>query len=128
MGHCVIRKRLGRSIESHAREAFWVHQRSWFRPLPEHELRSADVAAVITARWEQTDPEDCLQGAPDLVIEVVSPSNTTVELNDKEKLCLENGCREFWVVDPVLHQVRVSKPDGTARTYKADQEIPLDLF
>lgn len=42
------------------------------------------------------DPDDYLRGAPDLIIEVLSPSNTATEICDKEKLCLENGAREFW--------------------------------
>jgi hypothetical protein len=32
------------------------------------------------------------------------------------------------VVDLVLRQVKVSKPDGITRTYTAGQEIPLELF
>jgi Uma2 family endonuclease len=55
-----------------------------FRPLPEHELWAADVAYVSKERWEQIDPEDNLVGAPDLVIEVLSPSNTAAEINDRE--------------------------------------------
>jgi len=31
--------------------------------------------------------------------------NTMSEINDREKLCLENGAREFWIVDPDLRQV-----------------------
>jgi Uma2 family endonuclease len=32
---------------------------------------------------------------PELVIELISPSNTAAELREKKKLCLENGSREF---------------------------------
>jgi len=46
-----------------------------YRPLPEFELRVADVAAVSRERWDRTDPNDILHGAPELVIEVKSPSN-----------------------------------------------------
>ena len=99
-----------------------------FRPLPEHEVRVADIAYVSRERWEQTDPEDNLRGAPDLVLEVLSRSNTAAEVFDKEKLCLENGCREFWVVDSDHRQVEVSTPDGITTTYRAGQEIPSRLF
>jgi len=56
---------------------------------------------------------------------VLSPSNTAMEMLDKEALCLENGAREFWVVDLERRQVRVSNPDGHSITYKSTQEIPL---
>jgi len=87
-----------------------------FRALPEYELRVADVGTVSRDRIKQTDPEDNLHGAPDLVVEVLSPSNTVAEINDKEKLCLENGSKEFWVVDPTLCQAKVSTPDGITTT------------
>lgn len=99
-----------------------------FRPLPEHELRIADVAYVRAEREQAIDPDDNLHGAPDLVIEVLSPSNTVSEIYDKEKLCLENGAHEFWVVDPDLRQVKVSTPDGRTITYRCGQDIPLPLF
>jgi len=66
--------------------------------------------------------------APDLVIEVLSPSNTAAEMYEKERLCLENGAREFWVIDALLRLVKMSTPDGNTRTYKSGQEIPLPLF
>jgi Uma2 family endonuclease len=86
----------------------------------------ADVAAVSRDRFYAD--EDFVRGAPELVIEILSPSNTAVEMNDKERLCLENGCREFWVVDMDLRLVKISTPDGITRTYRSGEEIPLTLF
>jgi Uma2 family endonuclease len=63
-----------------------------------------------------------------LVIEVLSASSTVDEMNDRERICLETGCLEFWEVDPKRRQVRVSKRDGNAHTYKAGEQIPLPLF
>ena len=62
------------------------------------------------------------------MIEVLSPSNTARELYDKEKLCLDNGAKEFWVVDPDRRQIKVSTPDGRTITWQSGQEIPLPLF
>ena len=59
------------------------------------------------------------------MIEVLSPSNTVSEIFDKKTLCLENGSREFWVVDIEHRQVEVATPDGRTITYKAGQRIPL---
>jgi Uma2 family endonuclease len=79
-------------------------------------------------RCAKVDPENYIQGAPDLVIEVLSPSDTAAEIYDKEELCLNNGAKEFWVVDPDRRQVKVSTPDGRTITWQSGQEIPLPLF
>jgi Uma2 family endonuclease len=99
-----------------------------FRALPEHEFRIADVAYASHQRLTDGRVQTYFQGAPEIVIEVLSPSNTAAEMNEKEKLCLENGCQEFWIVDPELRVVKISTPDGRAITYRSGQEIPLSLF
>ena len=43
--------------------------------------------------------EGC-RGAPDLVVEILSPSNTAIEMSRKFKLYQKAGVREYWVVDP----------------------------
>jgi Uma2 family endonuclease len=70
-----------------------------FRAIPEFDLRAADVAAVDHGRYETMDLEDNLHGAPELVIEVKSPSNTKRQLQDYAALCLANGCLQFWILD-----------------------------
>jgi Uma2 family endonuclease len=98
-----------------------------FRPLPEHECWVADVAFISQARYDAIDPEDNLRGVPELVIEVLSPSNTVSEIGEKEAMCLENGCLEFWVVDPKRKTVKVSTPDRKTITYVEGDKIPLSV-
>src|SRR5258708_7817454 len=62
-----------------------------FRPRPEHELWGADVAFVTKERYDAIDPEDNLAGSPEIVVEVLSPSNTAAEIMDKKTICLESG-------------------------------------
>ncbi len=126
--HARIQRQLRKLLESFAGESGVVDTEVAFRALPEHELRVADVAYISQERWEQINPDDWLAGAPDLVIEVLSPSNTVTEINDKEKLCLEHGCREFWSVDADLRQVKVSTPEGLTTTFQTGQQIPLRVF
>jgi Uma2 family endonuclease len=126
--HHLIQRRLRRLLENLAPPEGAVDTEVAFRARAEYELRVADVAYVSAAREASIDPEDNLRGAPDITIEVLSRSNTAAEIFEKEKLCLENGAKEFWVVDPRLRQVRISTPDARTITWHPGQQIPLPLF
>jgi len=128
IGHQLIQGRVRDYFKTLAPLGSNVETTVPFRTLPEYELRVADVAYVAPARWPNANLDDCLAGAPDLVVEVLSPSNTAAEIYEKERLCLENGAREFWVIDALHRLVKMSTPDGNIRTYKSGQEIPLPLF
>lgn len=92
-----------------------------FRTHPEHDLRVADVALVSWDRWNSLDED--LFGAPELVIEVESPSNSARELKEKAQLCFASGCLEFWTVYPDLGLVEVSTPDGKSVQYRQGDMI-----
>jgi Uma2 family endonuclease len=94
-------------------------------PVPDHECRVADVAFVSQGRWDAIPLDENLMGPPELVIEVLSPSNTAAEPREKRKLCMENGSREFWGVDEDYREVEAWTPDGRTVTYRSGQEIPL---
>ena len=53
--------------------------------------------------------------APDLVVEVVSPSQTGPSVEEKTEIYLGAGVRLVWALDPVRRTVRVRRPDGTDR-------------
>ena len=110
-------------LESAAGSAGVVDKEIPFRPLPEYECWCADVAYLSKPRWDGI--EDYLLGVPELVIEILSPSNSAATLREKKKLCLENGAVQFWMVDVDVREVEVSTRDGRFVTYKSGQEIPL---
>ncbi|MCB0617078.1 MAG: Uma2 family endonuclease, partial [Phaeodactylibacter sp.] len=39
-------------------------------------------------------------GAPDLIIEILSPGNSKKEMRDKYEVYEESGVREYWLVNP----------------------------
>jgi Uma2 family endonuclease len=95
-----------------------------FRPEPEYEAWQADLAFVVKGRWEKDDA-DYFSGAPDLVIEVLSYTNTAVELVDRQDECLSNGCSAFWTVDPMRWLAFVTTPDHRTLTFDTSMSIPL---
>lgn len=54
------------------------------------------------------------RGAPDVVVEVLSPWTSKKDLNDKFSLYERHGVREYWVVDPA-GSVQVYRLNGTGR-------------
>ncbi len=48
-----------------------------------------------------------LRGAPDLVIEILSPSTAARDRNLKRKLYGRHGVAEYWIVDPLSETVEV---------------------
>ena len=55
---------------------------------------------------EKLDDKGC-QGAPDLVIEILSAGNSKKEMKIKKQLYEENLIREYWIIDPeheTVHQ------------------------
>jgi Uma2 family endonuclease len=95
-----------------------------FCPAPEYEAWQADVAFVAKDRWEKDDA-DYFSGAPDLVIEVLSASNTMDEILDRQDVCLSNGCTAFWTVDPKRRLVLVTTPDRKTVTFDRSMSILL---
>ena len=98
-----------------------------FRARPEFEFRRADIGVISVARAEVADEEGYISGAPEIVIEVESPSNTAREFREKEALCLANGALAFWVVYPDRREVTVAVAEGR-RTYHDGDEIELRGF
>jgi Uma2 family endonuclease len=52
------------------------------------------------------DDRGCL-GAPDWIIEIVSPGNTKKEVDDKYMLYEENKVKEYWIIQPTDETVTV---------------------
>ena len=60
---------------------------------------SSERAHIIT--------EDNIRGAPDLVIEVLSPSTADRDRTFKRTLYERHGVREYWMVDPATRSITV---------------------
>jgi Uma2 family endonuclease len=125
--HVKIQSRLVRLLRPKAEHLGVIESEAPFRALPEFELRAADVAFITQQRWDAADDDDNLNGSPELVIEVLSPSNTKPEMNEKAALFLSTGAKEFWVVSPRKKTVTVITSQNSV-VYSTHQKIPLTLF
>jgi len=71
-------------------------------------VRAPDVAFMRRERaLKMGRPSGYGSGAPDLAVEVLSPSDRTIEVEEKVAEWLEAGARMVWVVSPKLHPVTV---------------------
>ena len=87
-------------------------------------VRGPDVSLVFgeTGLDEEEQPA-FLPGAPDIVVEVVSPSNTAAEMERKVAEYLAAGSQRVWVTYTTSHSVVVHRADGTSITYAGDDVI-----
>src|ERR1700730_3842989 len=74
-----------------------------------------DIAFVRRDRVERTGISKGYRfGAPDLVVEVISPSDNVKKVERKVQLWLSAGARMVWAVDPKTRSVKVYEGSDTA--------------
>ena len=78
------------------------------------------------------DDRGCI-GAPDLIVEVLSPSTLKMDWNYKFNLYEAAGVREYWIVDPKAKMANVFllQPDGRydlGTIYECGQQAPVHVL
>lgn len=63
-----------------------------------------DISVICDS--EKLDEKGC-HGAPDWIIEIVSPSSKSMDYGKKQALYLSSGVREYWIVDPIRETVMI---------------------
>jgi Uma2 family endonuclease len=69
-----------------------------------------------------------IPGAPDLAIEVISPSERTTESHRKVRSYLRNGVAAVWQIYPDTRVLEIYKGENGHRTLSADQQVTTDLL
>lgn len=77
-------------------------------------LLSPDVSFVSKARLKKIliAPDKFLYGAPDLVVEVLSPSDQMIQVNRKLEHYFEHGTKLAWLINWRKEQVHIYTPDS----------------
>jgi Uma2 family endonuclease len=78
------------------------------------------------------DGKGCI-GAPDLIIEVLSPSTARMDWNKKFGLYERAGVKEYWIVDPKAKSIHIFllQSDGNfdlGTYYECDDKAPVHIF
>lgn len=73
---------------------------------------------VFFIPWEKgkTVEESRINGAPDLVVEILSPSTAKDDLTSKFKTYEQYGVKEYWIIDPANKSIRVYHGEGGSFT------------
>lgn len=64
-------------------------------------------------------------GAPDFVVEVVSPSSRRIDYSTKNTIYSESGVREYWIVDPAKERTTVYRYEEDAAPMIIPFEQPV---
>ena len=78
--------------------------------LADHTVAQPDVLYVSPERQEIL--HDWIEGAPDLVVEVLSPSTARMDRLLKLNRYAEAGVREYWIVDPAARTIEILVNNG----------------
>jgi Uma2 family endonuclease len=83
-----------------------------------------DLVAVLTERFAVI-ATDGIEGVPDFIVEVVSPSSKTHDRVRKRELYARHGVSEYWLVDPDARNITIfSDPqEGQFRSERAINDI-----
>ncbi len=74
--------------------------------LSNHDVAQPDILFVSNAR-SAIITEANIQGAPDLVVEILSPGTAEYDRGYKQALYGRHGVREYWLVDPDAETVEI---------------------
>ncbi|MDR2047928.1 MAG: Uma2 family endonuclease [Treponema sp.] len=98
--------------------------------LSDDTLVEPDITVVCDP--DKIDDRGC-NGAPDLIIEILSPSNKRHDMLRKFNLYLDAGVKEYWIVDPEQESIQVhvlQKDRYTTAVYalpRENEELPPAL-
>jgi Uma2 family endonuclease len=81
-------------------------------------VRAPDVSFVSSGRYIPTPKY--FEGAPDLAVEVMSPSDRWSDVTEKIDGWLAAGCKSCWVVDPKTRSISVHRPGQILRLRSGD--------
>lgn len=113
----VFHQKVSGKIEKALREWVDVHGLGevYYSPidvvLSEHNVVQPDILYISRERLGIIK-KACIQGAPDLVVEILSPSTLEWDRVTKRRIYGRYGIREYWIADPDGRSIEVAAHNG----------------
>lgn len=85
--------------------------------------RAPDLAFLSNERMQQIQAGKDIQGAPDLAIEVLSPSDKAAAMRRKVKQYFAAGAKAVWLVYPETREVEVWESESGPARMLGDQDV-----
>lgn len=83
--------------------------------------RTPDVAFVTTEKFRTIERHlSPVPGAPDLAIEIISPSNSAEDTVKKIHQYLDAGCHSVWIIYPGLRRAEIHSEKGVQNLRDSD--------
>ena len=87
---------------------------------------------VVICDSSKLDEKGC-KGAPDLIIEIVSPASASIDNIKKMELYEKNGVKEYWIVHPIYKIITIYKITenglyGKPEIYSEKDKIEVELL
>lgn len=95
------------------------NRRTWIQP---------DVSFLRAGRYDLENPGKYSTGAPDLAVEVISPSETARSVHLKTGILLSSGTQEVWTVYPDTRTVEIHSANDIVRVLHEGDQIASPLF
>jgi Uma2 family endonuclease len=112
-------RRLGRSYHEGGYRVT-TDRRNWIQP---------DVSFVNRERLGREAGNKYLTGAPDLAVEVISPSERPKDILAKRNVLFQNGCKEIWIVRPKTQNIEIwTNPRKMDRELHKEETLSSLLF
>jgi Uma2 family endonuclease len=80
--------------------------------LTNEDVYQPDILFIRQVRISSIDLNDRIRIAPDLVIEVLSPSTAYYDFTRKKEIYCKQGVEEYWIVDPEDETIEIMVKDG----------------
>ena len=84
----------------------WVYVAPFDVLFTDTDVVQPDIMFISREREHILTPAN-VQGAPDLIVEILSPSSSTKDWRNKRELYASHGVREYWIADPANRLVSI---------------------